>query len=147
MMTLENISFTLWTKNEVASLAYRINLLLLVFSLFSSKLHESYTSSQCTVNIIFSNRASTKEVHKDFIEKLLFYKKYISQIWSLTHHLPEANTLYQKEQEGIMYVCFVFFLLNSSATLGKFIKLCQPSFISVWTLKPDKSKAGKRCYM
>ena len=42
---------------------------------------------------------------------------------------------------------FCFFLLNTWATLGKFIKLCWPSFISVWTLKPDKSKAGKRCYM
>jgi len=58
--------------------AYRINRLLLGFSLCSSKLPEPYTSSQCTMNIIFSNRASTKEVHKDFIEKLLFYKKYIS---------------------------------------------------------------------
>ena len=129
MMTLENISFTLWTKNDVASLAYRINLLLLGFSLCSSKLRESYTSSQCRVTIILSNRASTKEVHKDFIEKVLFYKKYIFQIWSLTHHLPEANTLYQTEQEGIMYVCFVFFCLIAQLPWASSLNYTSPHLL------------------
>lgn len=147
-VTLKNTSFALRTKNEVE----RKPPLVRFFSSGLLNYLRPTASPQPTLNLLCSSIALRKEVHKDFIEKFLFYKVYFLDIYS---HLPLTGSKSVASEKArrydlhllLLFVCFSFFLLNSWATLGKFLNFFWASFISVWTLKAAKAKTGKRCWM